>query len=714
MVATPTRVGLLVDGYPSDRQEEAREWAEGRYNVEILDLDQLSLPLPHDVLWWHRESTLTEIDERTASVLAGYVRRGGGLLLSLRAVSAVTSLGFDTVSPDSIGTRTITTPTGPLWRTVYDDHPAIEEFGGLRIPITDRGVVPYARYEDVHPAEGETLASTVEGEHDRPVQTSVVSWSPDEGSVLGASELAFSPDIAAFCADNRDCFVEGLIDSLADGPTSQFERPESGEEFDRLRARLSNDIQRPRYHITSPANWLNDPNGLIELDGTYHVFYQYNPGGPYHNAIHWGHVTSQDLVHWKDEPIALSPSHDGPDRDGCWSGCAFENDGEPTILYTGGRERRQLPCLATAADANLRSWTKDRSNPIIEAPPDGVDVLETEHWQAEFRDHCVWHEDDRWHQLIGSGVTDVGGTVFQYSSEGLESWNYEGQLLTADWPDAGSVWECPELLRFEEWDLLHVSNYEAVPYFIGNRQDGAFEVASRGVLDHGDFYAPQSMTVEDGYLTWGWLPEARDPEAQWDAGWSGTLSVPRRINIDESGEITQRPAPQLTALREETYIDSELTSLDDERWTPQVSGRALELDLTIALRDADSVTISVFESPDRRERTKIRYSAANELVIDRSAASQDPRAHSDEQRMTITPYDEPVSLRVFLDGSTVEVFANERHCLTSRVYPTREDSTGISFAAAGGRADLVDASVWRLGEGFERPTAGLGAQRGDH
>ncbi|QAU12279.1 glycoside hydrolase family 32 protein [Halorubrum sp. BOL3-1] len=709
MAATPVRVGFLVDGHPSDRQEAAREWADRRYDVEVLDPERVAPSTPHDVLWWHREDVPTEVDDGIASAVAGYVRDGGGLLLSLRAVGAVTSLGFDSVAPDALGTRTVTAPTGPLWRSVYDDHPATDGFDGLRIPIADRGPVPYARYEDRLPAEGEVLASTVEGEHDRPVQTSVISWDPGEGSVVGASELAFGSEAGAPYGENRDRLAEGLVDSLADGPNPRFGRPVDAEGFRRLRDRLGDDAQRPRYHVTPPANWLNDPNGLIERDGTYHVFYQYNPGGPYHHAIHWGHAASEDLVHWRDEPIALSPSPDGPDRDGCWSGCAVERDGGPTLLYTGGRERRQLPCLATAADEALRSWEKDRSNPVIEAQPGGVDVLETEHWQAEFRDHCVWREDDRWHQLIGSGIADVGGTVLRYVSEDLRNWSYEGELLTGDWPDAGAVWECPELLRFGEWELLHVSSGETVSYFVGTRRDGAFEVASRGVLDHGDFYAPQSMTVDDGYLTWGWLPEARDAEAQWDAGWSGALSVPRRIEVDEAGELRQRPAPRLTALRETTQVDAESVSLDGERWAPAAGGRALELDVTVALGDADAATVSVFESPDREERTEIRYEATNQIVVDRSAASDDPRARSDAQRMPVTPYDEPLSLRVFLDGSTVEVFANERHCLTSRVYPTREDSTGISFAAEEGRADLVDASVWRLGGGFRRPTTGRDA-----
>ncbi|QCC48596.1 glycoside hydrolase family 32 protein [Halobellus limi] len=703
MVSTPVRVGFLVDGRPSDQQAAAREWASDRYDLDVIEVDDVAASTSYDVIWWHREEELRDIDEDVASALEGYVRDGGGLLLGLRAVSAVEPLGIDPVAPDAVGTASVSAPAGLLWRSVYDDHPAVEGFDGLRIPIADHGTVPFARYEAVLPAEGEVLAATVEGEHDRPVQTSVVSWHHGDGAVLGASALAFGGDPAEEIAANRDRVAAGFLESLAAGPDSRFDRPTDREGFERLRARLRDDPHRPRFHVTSPANWINDPNGLIEHEGRYHVFYQYNPAGPYHHAIHWGHAVSDDLVHWRDEPLALAPTPDGPDRDGCWSGCAIDDEGTPTLLYTGGRGRKQLPCLATATDGSLRSWRKDTANPIIEEAPTDLDILETEHWEAEFRDHCVWREDGLWHQIIGSGVTDVGGTALHYTAEDLRDWTYEGPLLVGEGPDSGAVWECPELLRLGEKELLHVSNYEDVVYFIGERGDGGFEVDSRGLLDHGDFYAPQSMAVGDGYLTWGWLPEARDNEAQWDAGWSGALSVPRRIDVDESGDLRQRPAAELKALRETQYVDSAAIDLDDERRELPASGRTLELTATMTLRDADAVTLSVFESPDRRERTEISYTAGNELVVDRSNASEDHRARSDEQRMEVTPYDEPLSLRLFLDGSVIEAFVNDRHCLTSRVYPTRDDSTGLAVAAVGGRAEIGDFSVWELGDAW--PTA---------
>lgn len=74
--------------------------------------------------------------------------------------------------------------------------------------------------------------------------------------------------------------------------------------------RLS-DRWRPRFHFRPEQNWLNDPNGLIQWRGEYHLFYQHNPAGPCHARIHWGHAVSRDLVHWDHQPVALAPTPGG-------------------------------------------------------------------------------------------------------------------------------------------------------------------------------------------------------------------------------------------------------------------------------------------------------------------------------------------------------------------------------------------------------------------
>ncbi|MFC7201475.1 GH32 C-terminal domain-containing protein [Halospeciosus flavus] len=704
-------VGCLRRGEPTSEQRVAYDWCRetfpGASTVSFDDVATGTADLgSFDALWWHRDTPLDGADwlADCAEAFRTAADEGTGLFLSLHALAAVDTLGVDDVPPDATGTDGVTDPEGLLWKTVHDDHPLFEGFDTRRVHTRGAGVTqPFARYEDVLPARGEILACGLRGDDDLYPQKHAVGWDWGASAVVGVGDaLAFHEPTDEVCERARHRVVENVLQTLGERPESVTDRPATGDELRSLRGRID-DHNRPRYHLTPPANWLNDPNGLVEWNGRYHVFYQYNPAGPFHGTIHWGHAVSDDLVHWEDEPIALSPDPDGPDRDGCWSGCTVVDDGTPTFVYTGGRGGRQLPCLATADDDSLRTWTKDPANPVIEEVPVEIDVLASEEWHAEFRDHCVWKDGEFWYQVIGSGISEVGGTVLLYRSRDLQEWTYLGPILTGAWEGAGAMWECPELLDLGETQLLHVSNYADVLYFLGDLSDGRFHVDERDLLDYGDFYAPQSMTTESGReLTFGWLPEARSERAQWDAGWSGALSLPRELAV-EDGTLRQRPAPEVRDLRGEHTARTDLVV--DGETALDVSGTALELDLTVDVTDAASFALVVRESPDGEERTPVRYDAdAGELVVDRSASSLDVETTRDEQRMPVD-VEETLSLRVFVDGSVVEVFAEERRCLTSRIYPTRADSDGVSLEAEGGEAVVESLDVWELGDAWETDAA---------
>ena len=115
------------------------------------------------------------------------------------------------------------------------------------------------------------------------------------------------------------------------------------------------------------------------------MFYQYNPSGAFHGTIHWGHALSRDLVHWEHLSIALAPTPDGFDKDGCWSGCAINNNGVPTVFYTGVHP--QVQCMATSSDENLVTWQK-HLQPVISAPPPDIQA----HAGGHIRDPFVWKE----------------------------------------------------------------------------------------------------------------------------------------------------------------------------------------------------------------------------------------------------------------------------------------------------------------------------------
>lgn len=710
MTDLPDVVGFLLADDPSPEQRAALNWASNAgIDIERVRFDDLgedtSALSGYDVLWWHRAEPLETVDiSESAQALSEWVGDGGGLLLSLRALEAVEPLGIDPVGPDATGEVEPEHELGLLCKSLYADRPVFEGFDGLRVPTRSvHGIQQFARYDRVLPERGDVLASTLRAGSDVPHQPALLGWRVNEGDVAGlGTAVTFAGATNDRCVHNRTTLFRNLLSVLAGVERIADGRPKEVDRLGAMREALAADPHRPQYHVTAPANWLNDPNGLIHRNDEFHVFYQYNPGGPYHDTIHWGHAVSDDLIHWEDRPVALTPSPDGPDRDGCWSGCAFDDDGTVRLMYTGGRDDLQLPCLATAESESLGTWRKDPENPIIDTLPVDPPLRGTDEWKAEFRDHNVWQEDDTWYQLIGSGVEGGGGTALLYSSmdDQLRQWYYEGPILTGDPETDGAMWECPELLDLGEKQLLHISNYDEVRYYLGRYADGEFDVERSAILDYGDFYAPQSLRTDDGrILTWGWIWEARDESAQWDAGWSGALSLPRELDLTPDGRLRQRPADEIEALREGTVHEGG-RSLDDERVDIDTTGMAYELSAEIKLDDAEAFDIVIGESPDGEERTPIRYTRDSELVVDRSHSSLDEQASKVPDRMPIAPIDEPLSLRLFVDGSVVELFANDRHCLTTRIYPTREDSDGLSLRARDGAVELLELAVWELGEAW--------------
>src|SRR5579859_7991110 len=102
-----------------------------------------------------------------------------------------------------------------------------------------------------------------------------------------------------------------------------------------LQKKLASDPLRPQFHLLPAKNWMNDPNGPIFWRGKYHMFFQYNPNSAVWGDMHWNHAVSDDMIHWKHEPIALAPTPGGDDSDGCFTGSAVDDNGTATIIYTG-------------------------------------------------------------------------------------------------------------------------------------------------------------------------------------------------------------------------------------------------------------------------------------------------------------------------------------------------------------------------------------------
>ncbi|NTU82010.1 MAG: glycoside hydrolase family 32 protein [Chloroflexales bacterium] len=464
------------------------------------------------------------------------------------------------------------------------------------------------------------------------------------------------------------------------------------------------DPQRPIYHITPRSGWLNDPNGLIQWGEQVHLFYQHNPHGAFHASIHWDHLVSDDLVHWRRLPIALAPTPDSPDADGCWSGVAVDDGGVPTIIYSGASAAGQRACLATSADG-LLSWTKFAGNPVIPGPPPGLDLV-------AYRDHCVWREADGWRMLMGAGLHGGGGAALLYRSPDLRRWEYLHPLYSGDrhqttpvW--TGSMWECPDFFPLGDRHVLIVSvwDHHMLHYTVAmsGRYAGQRLTPQRlAKLDYGDrhFYAPQSFRDRQGRrIVFGWLQEGCSGAAQLTRGWSGALSLPRELRLHADGTVLTAPLPELAALRREhrrvaarTLPPGRLTPLDELR------GDALEIIAELRPGPQGVVGLAVRRAPDGSEETRIRYDPRQQqLSLDRTHSSLDHETDRTTHVAPLTLRDgEPLRLHLFLDRSVIEVFANEQVAITSRIYPSRADSTAVTAFAEHAPAALLALDAWTM------------------
>lgn len=462
------------------------------------------------------------------------------------------------------------------------------------------------------------------------------------------------------------------------------------------RQRLITDFQRPRYHYLPPANWMNDPNGFIHWRGQYHLFYQYNPNGAYWADMHWGHAVSPNLVHWTDLPIALAPTPNSPDEHGIFSGCAVDHDGVATILYTsaaGAEFEIQTQSLATGSD-DLLTWTKYAHNPII------GDVPQESGQTADFRDPFVWREDDAWYMVVGSQVKGVGGAVFLYRSQNLTDWEYLNPLLVDHLDRSGVVWECPNFFKLGDVWVLMVSAHSGtttgeVLYLVGDYHNYRFTPVYEAVFDYGQLYAPLTMLDEQGRrVLIGWLREARSEVEQRRSGWSGVQSIPRLLSLDGQRRLCMQPVPELETIRGDHH-HLESLALNGETTLP-MRGQAFDIDATFTL-DADGrCGIAVLSAINQRERVEILYdNAAQTLTVQKinRDASRAITVVTREVPHSLDP-DEPLHLRILLDGSVIETIANGRTSVTSRYYSVRHDHDHVSLLGSHTMLNRLD--IWEM------------------
>ncbi len=453
---------------------------------------------------------------------------------------------------------------------------------------------------------------------------------------------------------------------------------------------------RPAYHFTPVYGWMNDPNGMVYLDGEYHLFYQYNPFGAMWGNMHWGHAVSTDLTSWTYLPVAIGPDSLGAIFSGSavidkYNTAGFGENAMVAIYTSAGKVQTQS--IAYSTDKG-RTFTKYDKNPVI-ANPDIPD----------FRDPKVfWHkESNQWVMALATKQT-----ITFYGSPNLKEWSRLSEFGEGI-GDHGGVWECPDLFPLSyngktKWVLLVSINPggpnggSATQYFVGDFDGKTFKPDALPYplwIDYGrDNYAG---------VTWSNIPEAdgRRIFIGWMSNWDyanqvpskyfrSANTVPRELKLASNGNhliLTSYPVKEINALKnkEKNLID-DITVTTEYRIEKllSVNEGTYEIEFTLQPENTDIFGFSLENT--KNEKIEVKFDkAAKQIILDRrtSGLSAFKDNFASEMKAPLTAGKE-YRIRLLVDKASVELFVNEGETvMTSIFFPTENMNTLRLFTAKG-------------------------------
>ena len=525
-----------------------------------------------------------------------------------------------------------------------------------------------------------------------------------------ASEKRFGPFlINTFCGliDDIAFYNECITPTPSEGelPRADFNYPPSRYSVD---TNGQNGLWRPLFHGMPSGSWTNESHGMIYSDGRYHVFFQKNPNGPYQARLHWGHISSSDLCQWHEEPIALVPS-EGYDLKGCWSGCVYEADGTPYILYTAVDNGRATIAQAKADDKELNDWTKQGI--VINGRPTGL--------SDDFRDPYYFEAGGNRYIIVGTSKNGIGACTLHRQVNG--SWTNDGTIFFQGTSASqhGTFWEMPTItaLSDSKWLFtctpMNTNMGVRTLYWIGTIDgDGKFKP---------DTATPQQLemngTSKDGYgllsptiyqkdnktLLMGIVPDHLSTDMNFKMGWAHTFSLPREIQLNSTGNgLVQRPYSGLSAMRQATdaYNTNNIT-LNGTQELTGIKGRMLELqaeyEITSQNVNTGEMGFQIFKNGNRY--AKIYYSGNTVCVdlgqMDRIVNDGNYNGKYTGTVSTRVRAGQTFKLNVFVDHSVVDVFADDTYAFSVRLFPTDADAIDVA-AYSTVETSVKSLNAWRL------------------
>lgn len=421
---------------------------------------------------------------------------------------------------------------------------------------------------------------------------------------------------------------------------------------------------------------MNDPNGMVFADGTYHLFYQYNPQGNDWGNMSWGHATSTDLMHWKEQAVAMTRDELGA----IFSGSAvIDKDNTAgfganamVALYTSAGETgdvagKQQQSIAYSTDGG-KTFTRYTGNPVIKNNDDNL------------RDPKVfWHADSKqWVMALAKGW--ARGVEF-YGSTNLTSWNHLSTFVV-DLPGRPNFqWECPDLIQMgNKWVLLVSVNPggpilgSGMMYFVGDFDGKEFKADALDYplwLDYGmDNYAGVTWSnTGDRKIMIGWMNNWSYAGAVPCTPWRSAMTLPRELKLTTFGG---KPLLCSPVVSEVDKIASQWQNVSSEALPLDAKKSAYQLRINVGMDQNSTITLS--NSKDEKFVIDIR-SSDRTLTARRNAATGRVDFNGSfsipSMQAPLNVEGNTVVVDLFVDQSSVEIVTQDgAMSMTNLVFPT--------------------------------------------
>jgi|GEM_PF-1239676 len=528
-------------------------------------------------------------------------------------------------------------------------------------------------------------------------------------------------DVNRFVGPFRINTINGLIDDfrIYSGEydfTATKQQPENVADLSIPSIRFRDEIQRPLYHGMPAANWTNEPHGLLYYNNKYHLFFQKNGNGPYWGRIHWGHITSYDLITWKEEKAAIEPNS-WYDIKGAWSGCVYSDpeltNGVPYLYYTSVDMGRASIAETRPLDADLITWEKRADNPVIPNRPSGLD--------EDFRDPYIFKSNGILYMIVGTRKGGKGTTTLHQYNPITKTWSNDGRIFyQSTSTDYGVFWEMPVIVPVNDGKWLFVvtplgaKNGVETLYWVGTiNPNGTFnpyshapkEVEVSNMSKDGFGLLSPSIMHKDGKnIAIGIVPDKLGGDDNRRLGWAHTFSLPREWSLDSNNNLVQQPYEGLRAKR----INSTSYSLVNQQLTgvqslDPVRGKAVEIEgiFTISSHQDQLFGFNVRKSGENS--IKIFYEPARNLfTVDARSISRLSNDGWLYNGLYVSSLPETVTagqtfkIHVFIDHSIMDIFINNKWAFSIRIFPTDINSDGIEVISEGTTTFVNSVKAWKL------------------